>query len=265
MTGPEDLLSAYLDGELTADERAELEQALAASPKLRGELHSLDRTRTLLRRLPEVEPRRPISPPRTRAKPSAARVRRLGVAVVGVAAIWLVILGVGIGLGSLPVVPDVDQLALQHAAASGPSESTDMGFRAMTIEQMADDPAILDDIGPGMEREAIFQLDDVVQVRYSDGLHTISVFHQPGEVDWDAMPESGEMEMMDLGPVWSTTMGDVDVLVAERGDLIVTVVADGDMDHEMSMMATKMVPEVDMDNGLWSRVVDAPGNIIDRF
>ena len=70
---------------------------------------------------------------------------------------------------------------------------------------------------------------------------------------------------MDDEPVWMGSTEGAEVLVAERGDLIVTIVADDDMDHEMTMMASSMVPEVDMDEGFWDRVVDAPGNILDRF
>jgi len=43
------------------------------------------------------------------------------------------------------------------------------------------------------------------------------------------------------------------------------VVADGDMDNEITMAASVMVPEVEMNRGLWDRVMDAPGNIVDRF
>lgn len=266
------LLSAYLDDELDDAERADVEAGLAGSAELREELAGLERTRSLLRSLPEVEPRRPLVPaghgPMQGGHEVVAptgRRRRFAMAVAGVAAVWVVVLSVGVSLGSLPVVPDVDQLALQHAAAETSDTAAEMGFRAMTSDQMADDPVIMDDIGHGMVRDAIFQSDDVVQVRYSDGVHSISVFHQPGDVDWDDMPPSGDVRMMDDGPVWSTTMSGVDVLVAERGDLIVTVVADGDMDQEMTMMASAMVPEVDMDDGLWTRIVDAPGNILDRF
>lgn len=263
MTDIVELLSAYLDDELDDGERKQVDDALGASAELRKELAELEHTRSLLRGLPEVEPRRPVAVPALSTPSSSRRTRRLAVAVTAVAAVWLVILTVGVRIGSLPVVPEVDQLALQHAAAQG--DGADMGFQPMTADQMADDPAVFDDLGHGMAREAIFQSDDIVHVRYSDGIHAVSVFHQPGKVDWDDMPDMGSVEMMDDEPVWTSTMNDVEVLVAERGDLIVTVVADGDMDHEMTMMASSMVPEVDMDDGFWSTVMDAPGNILDRL
>ncbi len=262
MSDVSDLLNAYLDGELHDDERASVESALRESPDLELELVELSATRSMLRGLGPVEPHRPLTlgtqPGRDRSG-GARRGGRLAIAVAGVAAVWLLVLSVGVSLGSLPLVPQVDQLALQHASADT------IDFQPMTIDQMADDPAVLDDIGLGMRREAIFQRGELVQVRYSDGEHTVSIFHQRGEIAWDEMPESGNVAVMPDGPIWTSTMDGFDVLVTQRGDLVVTVVADGDMDNEMTMAASKMVPEVDMDRGLWSRLMDAPGNIVDRF
>lgn len=257
------MLSAYLDDELTTAERDSVDGALTGSAELRRDLDELRATRTMLRGLPEVEPRRPLVP---QSAPAAAaggsrRPRRLALSVLSVAAVWLVVLSIGVNLGSLPIVPDVDQLALQHASAS----SGEMDFRPMTTEEMAGDPAVLGDIGSGMVREGIFQSGDLVQVRYSDGSHAVSVFHQPGELNLDDMPDSGEVEMMPTGPAWVTKMHGMDVLVTQRGDLIVTVVADSGVDHMMSVTASTMFPELEMDQSLWGRILDAPGNLFDRF
>jgi len=54
-----ELLSAYIDNRLTADERATLEQRLRDEPALRGTLDELRGTVTLLRGLP------PLTPPRS--------------------------------------------------------------------------------------------------------------------------------------------------------------------------------------------------------
>ncbi len=258
-----DLLNAYLDGELTPEELARVERDLAASADLRRDLAELEATRSLLRSLPAVEPSRPITLPSTVPTPGR-RPRRLGMAVAGVAAVWLVIMTIGVSLGSLPVVPDVEQLAVQHAAAEEGGDMP-MGFSPMDADDMMkDDPAIMADIGHGMGLAAVYQADDLVQSWYSDGEHHVSVFHEPGEVDWDDMPDYGEVKMMDDGPMWRSTMGDLDVLVVERGDLVVTVVADGDMKDDMAMEASTMVPEVDDDPSIWDRLGDAPGNLFDR-
>ena len=57
----------------------------------------------------------------------------------------------------------------------------------------------------------------------------------------------------------------VTVLVVERGDLVVTVIADGDMEDDMATMAGSMVPKVDDDPSWWERLRSAPGNILDRI
>ena len=54
-------------------------------------------------------------------------------------------------------------------------------------------------------------------------------------------------------------------MVTERGDLVVTVVSDGDMGDDMAMAASTMVPEVESSSSWWSRVKNAPGNLLDRF
>ena len=258
-----DLLNAYLDDELSPDERADLERELAASADLRRELAELDATRSLLRSLPAVEPRRPIQRPGSVPVPSR-RPRRLATAVAAVAAVWLAVLTVGVSLGSLPVVPEVDQLAIQHAAAD--TGETTMGFAEMDKDDMMDeDPAIVPDLGDGMGLTEVFQAGDMVQARYSDGEHAVSIFHERGKVDWDDMPGSGEVDMMDDGPMWKSSMGDVTVVVVERGDHVVTVVADGDMEAEMATKAGSMVPEVDDDPSFWSQLWSAPGNVLDRF
>ncbi len=259
---PAELLSAYLDAELSHDERAIVDASLSADATLRAELDQLRATRALLRGLPDVAPKKAltelvVSPAAPQRRP---RSSKLAMAVAGVAAVWLVVLTIGVSIGSLPVVPDVDQLAVQHAGAA-----TNMDFVPMTADQMADDPAVMPDIGDGMNQAAIFQADDVVQVLYSDGSHDVSVFHQPGTLDWDALPEDGETVMMDDGPVWMGSTNDVEVLVTQRGDLVVTVVADADMGPKAAMSTSEMIPEVDMGKDFMGRLGDAPKNILDRF
>lgn len=56
-----DLLSPYLDGEITGEEQVLVEQALAASPELRRELESLRRTITMVAALPPIPAPRPFT------------------------------------------------------------------------------------------------------------------------------------------------------------------------------------------------------------
>lgn len=293
-TDPSELLNAYLDDELSDDERSVVDAALADSASLRTELAELTQLTRLLGGLPEVSPRSGFEPTaaadadhvdivgqgdvddegdaedeaveRDEVAPlisldaeRRSRVRRLGTAVAAVAAVWLLVLSIGFQVGKLPVVPDVDQFAAQHASAEAPMD----GFEPMDPDDMLD-PMILPDIGGDMERQAVLRRGEVTQVRYSDGVHALSVFHQPGDVDWDGMPDMGSVSMVDDTMVWQGELGGSDVLVAQRGDVVVTIVADDDMGAEMAMATAKMMPEVEVEQSFWGRVGDAPGNLLDR-
>ena len=107
------------------------------------------------------------------------RPRRLGTVVAAVAAIWVFVLGIGVSLGSLPIVPEVEQLALQHAAAE--EGDMTMGFEPMDMKKMMDDdPAVVPDLGHGMGLDSVYEAGDLVQAVYSDGDHAVSVFHERG-------------------------------------------------------------------------------------
>jgi hypothetical protein len=257
-------LSAYLDDELDAGERAAVDALLARSPEARAELDELAETRRLLRSLPAVTPRRPLV---VAADPVAAtmqgrsrtRLRRLASATLAAAAVWLVVLSVGVSVGELPVVPDIAQLRAQHASAA-PLD----GFAPMSSEEL-DDPAVLADIGHDMVLSGLFQREDLVHARYSDGVHVVSVFHQPGEVDWDAMEGDGQVTMMPEGAVWTGEIDGNDVVVTERGDLVVTIIADDAVGSDMAMAVSEMVPPMEMRESLWSRLRKAPSNLLDRL
>jgi anti-sigma factor RsiW len=57
------LLSAYLDGEVTPAERAQVEQALAHSPEMTGELAELRQTVSMISALPKMAAPRPFTLP----------------------------------------------------------------------------------------------------------------------------------------------------------------------------------------------------------
>lgn len=75
----DELLSAYLDGQLSAEVRTRLEAELAADPALRAELEALRRTVALVRDLPRVSAPRNFILPQTvapRPRPVPLRSRR---------------------------------------------------------------------------------------------------------------------------------------------------------------------------------------------
>ena len=66
-----DLLSPYLDGEVTEEERVLVEQALAASPEVQQELDSLRQTITMIQALPQVSAPRPFTLSQADIQPAA--------------------------------------------------------------------------------------------------------------------------------------------------------------------------------------------------
>ncbi len=68
-----ELLSPYLDGEVTAAERARVDSALAESPELQADLASLRQTVTLLASLPVMPAPRPFTLTATEVQPQPKR------------------------------------------------------------------------------------------------------------------------------------------------------------------------------------------------
>ena len=115
----DELLSAYLDGELNAGEQARLEVQLATDPALQAELKALRQTVALMRDLPQIPiPRNFILPQTAAARPrpaSPARPRRawaapLLTAATAVASLLFVIVLAGdlllAGQGNLVMAPE---------------------------------------------------------------------------------------------------------------------------------------------------------------
>lgn len=132
----DELLSTYLDGQLSARERAHLETQLAADPVLRAELEALRRTVALVRDLPPVSiPRNFILPhtmaarprPAHRARPRRAWAAPLLTAATAVVSLMFVVVLAGdlllSGAGGRAFAPPAEPLLEAEApqAASAPS------------------------------------------------------------------------------------------------------------------------------------------------
>jgi len=140
---PDDVLSAYLDGECTPAERVAVEARLAADPRWRAELEAVRGARDALRRLPRREPPAgfleslltgvaasgrtgPSSAPAVDELAAARRARRArGSALAAAAAAAAVAVAVAVavatpeGGGGQEVSPAIAQLSQTHAATAG--------------------------------------------------------------------------------------------------------------------------------------------------
>ena len=249
-----ELLSAHLDGELTPDEARRVAERLAADPVARAEQDELARVRQAVRGLPAVEPPvgfyedvlRTGDPVPALVGPPAAPGRRrrrsrvlAGVAGLAVAAALVVVVALaGSGGGDDPMVPPVAEFAARHEAvamAEGGAAAADDGFEPMSADELdaMEGPMAAPAELPGEAARLAGYHDDAgtMHVVYGAGDGTVSVYAQPGRVDFAALPDGGERMEMDGDDAWlapdvAVDGRSVEVLVLQRGDTAYTFVAD---------------------------------------
>jgi sigma-E factor negative regulatory protein RseB len=91
-----------------------------------------------------------------------------------------------------------------------------------------------------------------VQLFYSDGLFSLSLFEQPGEVEWEALPEGGRRDTVaEQRAQWYATHAGT-VVVWSRDGLVLTGVSDAPPDTVRAAVATVKAPE----GGVVDDVVD---------
>jgi anti-sigma factor RsiW len=167
------LLSAYIDDELTDNERATLEHRLSAEPALRDELESLRTTATLLHDLPPVTPPRSFTLDPEQVQPrrsflaspiftgSMGLLRFGGVAaalVLAVAVTTLVYMGQAgdttAELAEAPPVPESDEPLSGAAPEAGMMRQGTAAPPAMADAPAADAPPPEEQAATLMEEEA---------------------------------------------------------------------------------------------------------------
>jgi predicted anti-sigma-YlaC factor YlaD len=115
VTHPDDLLSAYLDGEVWGDERATIAEHLAACEGCRRELAEVAEARAQVRGLPLLEPPPGLVPaPASRPRPF---LRRRWAWAASAAAAAVIVVGIVLGGGgeTAPAI-DLGTLAERHTA-----------------------------------------------------------------------------------------------------------------------------------------------------
>jgi hypothetical protein len=140
----DELLSAYLDGELSGAEQAHLEQQLAADPGLQSELDALKRTVEMMRDLPvQPIPRNFILPQSVATRPRSApavRPRRRWAAPLLTAATSVVSLLFAVVLaGDLLLAPGMIQMASMPAADEQKLEAPQPVAEGVEVESEAED------------------------------------------------------------------------------------------------------------------------------
>ena len=263
---PEDLavlLSARLDGELDAEEARQVDDALDRDAAAVAELDELARVRDALRGLPAVEPPAGFyagllaeggaddQVAAAAARPGRRRGLRVGAVVAAVAAAVVVVAALAVGLvgddDGEPMVPAVAQLVARHdavAMAGGPAPVDD-GFEPMSADELdaMEGPMAAPPSLPGSFARVAGYHDEggTMHLVYdADGM-VVSVYAQPGRVDFGALPGEGERMDLDGDEAWMDPDVPVDgrgveVLVLQRGDTAYTFVADAPHDQVMAVV-----------------------------
>ncbi len=256
--GLHDELSAYLDGELDDAARAEVQARVTADPALAEELSSVAAVRTALRGLPDVDP-----PPgaleevvaAVRASDVLARRRHRARRLVGVGAMATVVAFAVAMVAVEPAVadatPDVDLALDMHAA----------------IEESSRVDRDTDGNGPNLSSVHLVGRGELVhRSARPDGGTLVSMFSQPGAVEWSRMPGGEKVEVAGQ-EAWTTIRDDDHVLVIERDGIVVTLVSAAplaDRGSELLELVDERAPRPD-EPGLWDRaqaVVDGLGELV---
>ena len=258
--GPRDpadsLLSAFLDDELTADERTYVESALLTDADLRAELDSIAATRNLVRDLPLLEvpdelaarllrssPLGPLAP-RTRR----SRTRAVALSALASIAFWAVF---ATSSGTTAIAPDLASVVGAHLTASGGS-----------VHAGADPSVVFTAPGALDSYELVYvsRRGQVAHLMYTDGTSEISVFEQPGRIDWNRVPASGSRREVAGSNAWTGRVDGQVVMLIERRDMVYILVSSTDAELEG---ASAMMPGTD--KSLLDRLRSASRRTIELF
>jgi anti-sigma factor RsiW len=259
-----ELLSAYLDDEVTADERVFVEAHLAACEACAIELATADGSRMLLRSLPAVEPAagfldRVTTPVPVAIGSQVRRDRRFGlVNLVAAAAVWIAIIGFARIDRSGSTVADANPFVAAH-------QSVVPSFLAGNRQPAAPAEATKRHVPEVLagRYEFVGYVTDYgrPQAIYSDGDHVMSVFSEPGRLNVSALPASATRVLVNGVPAWQVVADGVQVVFIPRAADVVVVV--GETDDMMSGAAGAQ--EFATNNSWTDRVEAAARGLLDTF
>lgn len=259
-----DLVSAHLDGELDAETTAWVRDHLDGCAPCRVLAAETETARAWLRSLPGVDATPVVEQLLARHRATI----RAGAVFVGLAAVVMGSLALTAAVIRSDVVPDVDALVAAHVAASDTDDSDGAVEVRFDLERMSGAKGVgrvgtpyMAPMAMGVDREtlsrrAVYDGDDLTVVVYDTGSAVVSVFQQPGRLDWGGMPP-GRIGDHGGRTVWSPAARsggrEPAVLVAQIGHLVVTAVSD---DPDAAAAVVAALPEGHRDSS-WDRLHDA--------
>ncbi|HEY1279770.1 MAG TPA: zf-HC2 domain-containing protein [Acidimicrobiales bacterium] len=261
---PEELLSAYLDGEVTADERAYVEEHLTTCSTCRAEFEEERDVRAAVRSLPPVDPpfgffeRVLREGPTDPAEPKKRRFKFGMANLVATAAAWILVLGVAnLNSHGGSVNPEANGYVTAHASvlpsfgtASGGSKEAK---RYDVPDRLAGTYQLVDEV----------DTDGFPQLIYSDGQKTLSVFVRPGHLNTNALPDDAKPVQVNGSMAWEVPSGDTEVIFLQRPGAVVVIVGAG-QDAAASDMAST-APRADGDDSILDHLRGAGEGLLETF
>jgi negative regulator of sigma E activity len=119
-------------------------------------------------------------------------------------------------------------------------------------------PAHLDDY----DRASAYATDGVVHVMYHHDANWLSVYEQPGSVDWGNMPADGHPMTVADDQAWETTVGRQAVLVIDHDGMVLTVVSAAPADEMMRAATSVPTPPAPT---MSTRVQRGANNLVRSF
>jgi anti-sigma factor RsiW len=261
---PEELLSAYLDGEVTPDERAYVEEHLTTCPSCRAEFDEERDVRAAVRELPPVDPpfgffeRILRDGPADPAQPKKRRFKFGMANLVATAAAWILVLGVAnLNSHGGPVNPAANEYVAAHASVLPGFGATSSGSNDAARYDVPDRLA------------GTYRLAGEVNTRgypqliYSDGQRTLSVFVRPGQLDENALPDGAKPVLVNGSKAWSVPSNGMEVIFLQRPGVVVVIVGPG-QDQAASDMAST-APRADGDDSILDHLRGAGEGLLETF
>lgn len=235
MNGPhlDDELSALLDGELDEAEREAAAAHLRECAFCTSELAAVERTRSLVRSLPIVYPPHALEP-----RPEQRANWWNGLAAAAAAVVVTLVLQMA---PERPVSVEVAGLVDAHSAytvvtAPGPPNIVNAVLTDRRAGQAVDTSASNDGdvdlrliptptrLEGDYQRVGVYRRGDVVHEFFSDGVHTLSVFAEAGDLNDGSLPANGRPVVVHDKIARHYNWRGADVLVWESGGVVYTAV-----------------------------------------
>ncbi len=217
-----ELLTAFVDGELDADDLAEVAAHVQVCAPCAAVVADERTTVSILRSLAAAEPPAGFLDRVAQRGPAPrSQVRhhtRFAVAnIAAAAAVWIGVVGVvRLTTGGEPVRPALAELVDAHTANS---------FSGLDRISVRSTDAVPSSLDGGYRLIDTRVVDGRRQAVYTDGREWLSMFVEPGRLDTNALP--ADAHALEGGPGWAMRIGTDEVVVVQRGDTVVVLVGAG--------------------------------------